>query len=465
MDKRKPDDIKRLITVLAFIIIIIVLVIILILVTHKKSYDSPKVNNITNNTDNNTSIKDDNNETNVTTNNTNSTSVDNNTQNDNNIGKLEKVTDLSSYFWLKDRLSFYYSSNELEDPTLLMDKTVVDELGLTADNYRNFNDFDGPIFRIDEIYEQILNKNRILYVVKLRYGKSEKDVKDAIVWVEKDLSSSTFSIYPYEYLRLKNYTDFKEGDTVPVDINKSIEKNRENNYSEDDEEDFEGDTKLCMKGLFERYKFDLLIDREHLYSILEVDYRNSKYSDLDELKNYINDNKTDLYLDVISEYKVIDYNEYVEYRAICSSQRNYVFNVKNMMNYTISLDNYSIVQNKDTYNAFLPAAQAKYCIDRVVQALNYKDYDFVYSKLNPVQKNNYYKNIDDFKEFLSENFFKQNAYDIDDNYLIISDNVYQFKVQISDATEKNPIKMYFTMAVTLKDDADFTISIVKNDNN
>ena len=172
-----------------------------------------------------------------------------------------------------------------------------------------------------------------------------------------------------------------------------------------------------------------------------------------------------MYLDVISEYKVIDYNEYVEYRAICSSQRNYVFNVKNMMNYTISLDNYSIVQNKDTYNAFLPAAQAKYCIDRVVQALNYKDYDFVYSKLNPVQKNNYYKNIDDFKEFLSENFFKQNAYDIDDNYLIISDNVYQFKVQISDATEKNPIKMYFTMAVTLKDDADFTISIVKNDNN
>ena len=217
-----------------------------------------------------------------------------------------------------------------------------------------------------------------------------------------------------------------------------------------------------MKGLFERYKFDLLIDREHLYSILEVDYKNSKYSDLDDLKKYINDNKTDLYLDAISEYKVIDYNAYVEYRAICKSQRNYVFNVKNMMNYTISLDNYTIVQNKDTYNAFLPAAEAKYCIDRVVQAFNYKDYDFVYSKLNPVQKNNYFKNENDFKEYLSKALFEQNSYEIDDNYLIISDKVYQFNVIITDATEKNSLNMNYTMTVTLKDDADFSISIVNN---
>ena len=130
----------------------------------------------------------------------------------------------------------------------------------------------------------------------------------------------------------------------------------------------------------------------------------------------------------------MNYNEYVEYRAICNSQRNYVFNAKNMMDYTVSLDNYSVVQNKDTYNAFLPAAQAKYCVDRVVQALNYKDYDFVYSKLNPVQKNNYYKNVNEFKNYLSKALYEQNSYEIDDNYLIISDNVYQFTVTIRDAT-------------------------------
>ena len=211
-------------------------------------------------------------------------------------------------------------------------------------------------------------------------------------------------------------------------------------------------------------EFDLLVDREHLYSILEIDYKNAKYSNLEDLKKYINDNRTDLYLDMISEYKVVNYNEYVEYRAICNSQRNYVFNAKNMMDYTVSLDNYSVVQNKDTYNAFLPAAQAKYCVDRVVQALNYKDYDFVYSKLNPVQKNNYYKNVNEFKNYLSKALYEQNSYEIDDNYLIISDNVYQFTVTIRDATGGEFTYSKFTMAVTLKDDADFTISIVNSDN-
>lgn len=462
MDKRKSDDIKRLITVLAFIIIIIILVIVLILITHRKSGTSPTNNNAVNNTNNNTSA-DTNNEINNIQNTNVSNGTNNNIKNNNSGGYLEEVADLESYFWLKDRLSLYYSSNDLEDPTMLMDKDVINELGVTVDNYRKFNDFDAPIFRIDKIYEQILNKNRSLYVVKLRYGKSEEDAKDSIVWVEKDTSSNTFSIYPYEYLKMKNYLDFKEGDTVPVDSSKIIEKNAENKYSEDDD-DIDEDTELCMKGLFERYKFDLLVDREHLYSILEIDYKNAKYSNLEDLKKYINDNRTDLYLDMISEYKVVNYNEYVEYRAICNSQRNYVFNAKNMMDYTVSLDNYSVVQNKDTYNAFLPAAQAKYCVDRVVQALNYKDYDFVYSKLNPVQKNNYYKNVNEFKNYLSKALYEQNSYEIDDNYLIISDNVYQFTVTIRDATGGEFTYSKFTMAVTLKDDADFIISIVNSDN-
>ena len=229
MDKRKSDDIKRLIKVLAFIIIIIILVIVLILITHRKSGTSPTNNNAVNNTNNNTSA-----DTNNEINNIQNTNVSDGTNNNNSDGYLEEVADLESYFWLKDRLSLYYSSNDLDDPTMLMDKDVINELGVTVDNYRKFNDFDAPIFRIDKIYEQILNKNRSLYVVKLRYGKSEEDAKDSIVWVEKDTSSNTFSIYPYEYLKIKNYLNFKEGDTVPVNSSKIIEKNAENKYSEED---------------------------------------------------------------------------------------------------------------------------------------------------------------------------------------------------------------------------------------
>lgn len=462
MDKRESDNIKRLAIVLAFVLIIITLLIIFILITHKESDDIPDSNNIVNNIVNNTTILD-HNEINGTqnidtTNSNNSTNNDN--QSNNNINKLRKITDMESYFWLKDRLYSYYSLNDFDDPMNLMDRDVIDELELTNENYREFNDFDGPTFRIDEIYEQILDNNKILYVVKHKYGKDEQDVKDSLLIHKTDMNNETFSIYPYEYLRTKNYTDFKEGDIVTIDDKKSIVENDGNKYTEDDDDI---DVETCMKGLFERFKFDLLLDNNHLYSILEVNYKDTKYSTLEELKQYIKNNKTDLYLDMLSEYKVINYNDYVEYRAICNSQRNYVFNVKNMMDYTISLDNYSIVQNKDTYNAFLPVAQAKYCVDRVVQALNYKDYNFVYSKLNPVQKNNYYKNIEDFKDFISKNSYQENKYEIDNEYLILSDSVYQFKVKITDATAKDFSYMKYTMTVTLKDNEDFFISIVNGE--
>lgn len=472
MNKKKPEDIKRLAMVITFICIIILLLIVLIWLTHSKDKTSPRINNVVNEINNNTSGDYRNDESNYKNDisNTN-TSINENNQSDYS-GKLTKVVDMEIYFWIKDRTSLYYSSNYLYNPLEMMDEEVINELNMTSDNYKKFNDFASPSFRIDEIYEQILSNNKTLYVVKLKYGTNEQDVKNSIIWIKKDSKNDTFSIYPYEYLRIKNYLDFKEGDVISVDSKTSIKENSESKYlkaiekdnNDDDESDNDKDTEKCMKGLFERYKFDLLIDNEHLYEILSDEYKKTKFPEISEFKQYIKEHISDLNSDTLSEYKIVNYNEYVEYRAICKSQRNIVFNAKNMMDYTISLDNYTIVQNKDMYNAFLPAAEAKYCVDRVVQALNYKDYDFVYSKLNPVQKNNYYKNVNEFKNYLSKALYEQNSYEIDDNYLIISDNVYQFTVTIRDATGGEFTYSKFTMAVTLKDDADFIISIVNSDN-
>ena len=453
MEKKKSDKIKTIVIILVFILIIIALLVFFILFTHQKD-DGITVNNtVQNNIIDNSTNENDLNNSNNQNNNNNSNSTEGEDKND--TKKLNSVTDMSSYFWLKDVLEKYYSSNELEDPTVMLDKDVIKELGITADNYRKFNDFDGPMFRIDKMYKQVLDDNKEIYVVKHKVGKSNSDVKNSIVWIEKDENNSTFSIYPNEYLKEKNYLDFKEGETLPVNFSKNISPNTENKFEEEDSHSAED----CMKGLFERYKFDLMADEEHLYNLLDEDYKNLKYPDINNLKQYISNNRTDLYLDSLSEYKVINYNTYIEYRAICKSGRNFVFHVRNMMDYNILLDNYNIV-NKDTYNAFLPAARAKYCINRVVEALNYKDYDFIYSKLNPVQKNNYYKNINDFKEFLEKNSYEANNYEIDDDYLIISDgSVYQFKVKITDATGEDFSYITFTMAVTLKDDTDFAVSI------
>ena len=143
-----------------------------------------------------------------------------------------------------------------------------------------------------------------------------------------------------------------------------------------------------------------------------------------------------------------------------NSNRYYTFKMTSLMEYTLILDNYTMVIQDDIYNASLPNVQAKYCINRVIEAIDDKNYEFVYEKLNPVQKNNYYKNIDEFKEFITNHFYDEINYEIDDEYLMISSNVYQYNVKITDNVAENDFTFRnFTMTVTLKENEDFVIAI------
>lgn len=456
MDIFKSDKTRMMAIVVSFILIVIAVLVILIVLIHPKNDSSNNKSNVANITNIDNSVDDGVNNTLENASNTSNTSNSTASSDINeNKGTLQKTINKEVYFWINDVLEKYYDSTSVEEALNLIDVDVKNELELTEENYNNYNEFESPIFRIDEIYEQVLNESKTAFLVKLKCGEEKSNVKNIAVWVEQDENSSVFSIYPYEYLKRKNYLDFKEGDVLPISDEKQIKENSSNKS----EEEFSVSAEKFMKGLFERFKFDLLLDNEHLYSVLDEEYKNLKYPKIDDLIQYINDNKEDLYLDSLSTYKVIQYDEYVEYRAICNSKRTYVFNVKNMMDYTISLDNYKIIQNSSTYNAVMPQAKAKYCIDRVIGALNYKDYDFVYSKLNPVQKNNYYKNEDEFKEFLSKNFYEENNYEFEGDYVEISDNVYQFQIKVTDATGEDFSYTRFKMAVTLMDNDDFVISI------
>ena len=218
-------------------------------------------------------------------------------------------------------------------------------------------------------------------------------------------------------------------------------------------------TQACIKELFRRYKFDLLMDVEHLYQILNEEYRKERFPNFEDLTQYIHENKSDLYLDSIEEYNVKNYDSYVQYTGKGQEDKYYIFDIQNLMTYTLFMDNYTIVTIEEEYNAVLPNPQAKYCINRVIQAINDKNYEFVYEKLNPVLRNNYYRNREDFEEFIHNHFYDKNDYEIEEEYLIISSDVYQYNVKIIDATGQEISYKRLTMTVTLKENTDFVISI------
>ena len=96
-------------------------------------------------------------------------------------------------------------------------------------------------------------------------------------------------------------------------------------------------------------------------------------------------------------------------------------------------------------------------MDRVRRAINDQNYDFVYSKLNSVQKRNYYSNYNDFVKFIQVYFYQLNIFEYG-KYKEISDNVFQYKVKVKDEMNEQSSRN-FEMTVTLKDNCDFEITI------
>ena len=467
MEKKKSDKIKNLIIVFALILLIIALIVFFILI-NKKSQDKNHVKNdvpqneITNNINNTTKSETTNNTTNTNTINdvTNSANTSNLTDLEKAYTEkeksLKKVTDMKTYFLIKNLLTKYYASNDFENPLDIIGKEAIKDLNITKENYRKYNDFDAPIFRIDEIYEQRYGSGEYIYVIKHKYGKTNSDAKDSIIWVRKDNYYKLFCVYPYEYLKAKNYTGFGDGDKIPKFFEDSIEKNSENTY----EDITTVDTETCMKGLFERYKFDLLTDEIHLYNTLNEEYRNIKFPSIADLTNYIRNNKNSLYLDYLTNYRAERHSGYVEYSAVCGSKRTFIFNVTNMMEYNICLDEYTIIKDEKEYNSYLSEGQSTDCLNRVLLALNANDYEFLYGKLSVVQKNNTYRNINDFKNFIDKCKYEESIFEVDTDYLIVADNVYQFYIKVTDASKKDGSYKQLTIVITLKENSDFSMSIV-----
>ena len=92
-------------------------------------------------------------------------------------------------------------------------------------------------------------------------------------------------------------------------------------------------------------------------------------------------------------------------------------------------------------------------------ALNANDYEFLYGKLSVVQKNNTYRNINDFKNFIDKCKYEESIFEVDTDYLIVADNVYQFYIKVTDASKKDGSYKQLTIVITLKENPDFSMSI------
>lgn len=449
--------------IVALILIFVCLLVLIVFILNRRGVLSNKDNNQNNTNTNNVSDV---------------TSIDANTtpleveesepwiEKDTNISKeyekLTEVNDLYTYFLIKQCITNYYNAETIEKALSIIDTEAKEALNINQDNVSNlYNNYDKPQFCIDKIYKQSLNVSKDLYVVYHRLQKNLADnLTDTIIFIKIDNKNISFSVYPYEYLKQYNYLGLGQDDVVTINNLNDMQQNNSNKYKTDE---ISKDDKTCMQELHDRYKFDVQFDTNRLYNKLDEEYRKLRFPSLNIFLQYIDDNKRAIINQDILKYKISKDNEYKEYLIINDDNTHCIFNMKNLMDYKIKLDNYTITPKvyNDIYGVYLPNVRGKYCIDRIITAINDKNYNFVYEKLNPIQKNNYYRNINDFEKFIEQSFFDKNNYEVEDEYLKISSDVYQYDVKIKDATEKDLTYKKLTMTVTMTENMDFYISITK----
>lgn len=448
MDKK--NNIRNIIIILILIIIIIFAIVLSIILSNYDTESSDE--NIIENANTNTSTSTEDNDQQEAEN------IEENTEKDisEEQKKLTKTNDVKTYFIMKYCLETFYYYNDYDDIDITKDYIDKEAIEDFNSNRNNFNVENRGIC-IDEIYKQYIDNDKSIYAVYYRFGEISENVTNKVVWIKINEKNKLFSIYPYEYLKLHNYLSLKTNDIISIENKNEIEENENNSYSNSETEIT---TKDFINELFRRYKFDLLLDIEHLYNMLDEEYKEKRFNNIEQLRHYIQNHKSDLYLDNIETYSTSNNKSYTQYTGKSNIGNNYIFRAKNVMNYTLFLDNYTIMTSKKEYNKKEPNEQAIVCIDRVMQAINDENYGFVYEKLNPVQRNNYYKNIEDFEEFLRRYFYDKTSYEIYKEYLIISSNVYQYTIKITDTDNKEFSYRNVTMTITLNDDADFEVSIV-----
>ena len=366
---------------------------------------------------------------------------------------LEKVTNTSTYFVLKQCMEIYYNSKKVKSNMGIIDNEAVESLDLNEENVVNLiGTIQTPLFTIDDIYSQKIDSNKRFYVVYHRLETSSSTCKNSVIIIKIDRKNNIFSIYPYEFLEKNNLNNLKENEHI--NLNKKIENNAVNYYSNLNISDSD-----ITKELFERFKFDLTKDLDKLYNVIDEEYRSNRFENIEGFKNFIQEKNNELSNERIERYSVNQYNNFTEYVGI-SKNRNYIFIVQDLMNYTIILDNYTIgtPYYLKVYNSSLPHIQARYCIDRVMSAINDKNYKFVYGKMD-ILKRQSLGSYENFEKYLQNIFYDKTSYEFAD-YEVIGENVcYDYIVYLDNKEEKQDVKRQIKIRIILKKNADFTVII------
>ena len=374
---------------------------------------------------------------------------------------FEKVNDYKTYFTVKEIVENYITymkqinGDEYVDASSLQTTTtqiatVMQEDGIEAlkgildegylkdetdnslikmqDDYKQDGTYTKQVnynLNIDNMYQCGLARNISIVLVEAKLNNAELNLL-----VKLDSTNNTYSLFLNDYITKNNYNN-----DVKV----------------------EGTEKDVVIQYFSDYRMKMLNDTKIAYQKLDSEYAEKKFGQYSNFESYVNNNKNNIIVASIDKYQVVENKTGKEYVCVDENGKYYIFIEKEVGKYSVVLDTYTInlPEFLEKYNSSNDQTKVGLNIQKIFDAINNEDYEFVYNKLDETFKQNNFKTLQEFANYAVQNFAgKQLKY----GECQQQGSMYIFDITITSGTNQTNKKII----MKLNDEADFVMSFNVN---
>ncbi len=279
------------------------------------------------------------------------------------------------------------------------------------------------------------------------YGTSENE-EEVYYIVRVDMENSTFQI-----------EELKDNDKNLKQINletniEEIKSNGRNTFEFVNMRD-EDTCRMYLKHFTQME----LEKSEEAYQMLDENYKKERFENLDDYKQYVQECKPIIEEAILSKYLVNYYDDYIEYVLVDNNNNSYTIKAEAVLDYKIMLDNYTIkVENyEENYQKLGNEKKVQANTYIFLQMINSKDYRHAYELLDETFKQNNFGTIEEFKEYVKNNFFAHNLNTMEVK-IQEQGNYYSYETTLKENSSSIAESKKLTVIMQLQEGSDFVMS-------
>ena len=383
--------------------------------------------------------------------------------------KIREVTSINDYYIVQTCVNKFYNyymqsfQNNSDEESLkssietfynMLDTEYINEKEITKENILNkIEKIDESDIYITETLVALQNENNNMYVYFVKgflNNLSTSENKDFYLIVEIDSLNRTFEIVLEDYIKEKGWDKVKIGDAIQIVNQKEIENRGNNQYRYNSI-----NQTTYVSDLFDNYRKIMLNNPSKAYELLQEEYKEKRFPLEDDFEEYVKNNYKNIYISTANEYKTEEIDGITEYVIIDKHNNYYIFQEKGIMNYKVMLDTYTIDTNDfiKKYNSSDEQTKVGMNIQKFIDAINHKDYQYAYNLLDETFKKNYFPNIQKFEEYIKNNLFENNKVTFEKFSFDANNYIYDLILEDDKMNKKD-----FTIIMRLEEDTKFVMS-------